>query len=137
MRRSALFLMIASACAAALPSLAAAPPPPVNAVPAPSPVLIWLSPAKPDPTPVVELYDGGGGLPNLGSTTSYNAGDWQNSLRIFHDSGVYEARLAEIDGLAAAYVAHQGGRKLAIVLDIDETSLSNYAAIDADDFTFG
>jgi predicted secreted acid phosphatase len=29
------------------------------------------------------------------------------------------------------------GRKLAIVLDIDETSLSNYSAIKADNFTFG
>ena len=137
MRKSMLSVIIASALAAALPTLAAATPPPVKTVPAPSPVLIWLSPARPDATPVIELYDGGGGLPDLGSTASYNAGDWEDALRTFHDNGVYEARIAEIDSLAAAYVAHQGGRKLAIVLDVDETSLSNYAAIYADHFTFG
>jgi predicted secreted acid phosphatase len=32
---------------------------------------------------------------------------------------------------------HRGGKRLAIVLDIDETSLSNYSAIEADDFTYG
>ena len=32
---------------------------------------------------------------------------------------------------------HRLGKKLAIVLDIDETTLSNYSAIDADGFTFG
>src|SRR4051794_18657585 len=137
MRRFSLSLIAASAVAATLPSLAAATPPPVTATPAPSPVVIWLSPAKPDPTPVVEFYDGGSGLPNLGSTTAYNAGDWLPSLRAFHDSGVYAARIAEIDDIAAAFVAYQAGKKRAIVLDIDETSLTNYAAIEADDFMFG
>ena len=115
-------------------------------------------------TPVVELYDGGGGLPYLGSATSYNAGDWEPALRTFHDSGVYDTELAQIDKLAEKAVlrsvaqgrlplaqgalpqgprpgargARSGhGKKLALVLDIDETSLSNYTAIDADNFTFG
>ncbi len=138
MRKFPLSLILASAVAAALPGLAAATPPtPVTATPAPSPVVIWLSPTKPDPTPVVEFYDGGSGLPNLGAATSYSAGDWEAVLRAFHDNGLYTARIAEIDDLAAAYVAHQAGKKHAIVLDIDETSLSNYSAIDSDDFTFG
>ena len=49
---------------------------------------------------MVELYDGGGGLPYLGSTTSYNAGDWENALRTYHDSGVYLHQVAQIDAIA-------------------------------------
>jgi len=134
-------------------------PPPDTAIPAPSPVLIHLG-----RTPVVELFDGGGGLPYLGSPTAYNAGDWEPALRNFHDSGVYDTELTEIDKLAEKAVlrsvhrgdfrSHKGrfhkshgraraahdhghGKKLALVLDIDETSLSNYDAIQKDNFTFG
>jgi hypothetical protein len=152
MHRFSLSLIAAAVLAVAIPGLAAAqPPPPDTAIPVPSPILIHLG-----RTPVFELYDGGGGLPYLGSATSYNAGDWENTLRTFHDSGVYDNELAAIDKLADAAVlraVHKGhfrhkshsrtrvatshGKKLALVLDIDETSLSNYTAIDADNFTFG
>ena len=154
MNRFSLSLIVVGALAAAIPGLAAAQtPPPDTAIPAPSPVLIHLG-----KTPVVELFDGGGGLPYLGSATSYNAGDWENTLRTFHDSGVYDSEIAQIDKIADAAVlrrVHQGwrareraktrraraatfhGKKLAIVLDVDETSLSNYSAINADNFTFG
>ncbi|HEY7620043.1 MAG TPA: HAD family acid phosphatase [Solirubrobacteraceae bacterium] len=133
MHRFSLSLIVAAALAVAVPSLAAAqPPPPDTTIPAPSPIVIKLG-----HTPVVELYDGGGGLPYLGSATSYNAGDWEPALRQFHDSGVYDTELAQIDDLADTYVAHRFGRRLALVLDIDETSLSNYTAINADNFTFG
>jgi HAD superfamily, subfamily IIIB (Acid phosphatase) len=146
-------LIVAAALAVAIPAVAAAQtPPPDTAIPAPSPILIHLG-----RTPVVELFDGGGGLPYLGSPTSYNAGDWENTLRAFHDSGVYDNEIAQIDNIADATVlrrVHQGhfrarkghsrarvatfhGKKLALVLDIDETSLSNYSAINADNFTFG
>ena len=40
-------------------------------------------------------------------------------------------------GRHRARVAWSHGKKLALVLDIDETSLSNYTAINADNFTFG
>jgi hypothetical protein len=160
MRKLSIYLFIAAALlAAAIPSLAAAQtPPPDTAIPAPSPVVIHLG-----RTPVVELFDGGGGLPYLGSPTAYNAGDWEPALRNFHDSGVYDTELAQIDDLAEKAVlrsvhksdfrSHKGrfnkghGRaraahdhckkKLALVLDIDETSLSNYNAIQLDNFTFG
>src|SRR6185295_12240388 len=62
-------------------------------------------------TPVVELFDGGGGLPYLGSATSYNAGDWEPALRNFHDSGVYDTELTQIDKLAEKAVlrsVHKG-----------------------------
>jgi putative acid phosphatase of HAD superfamily subfamily IIIB len=159
MRKLTKYLFIAAALvAAAIPSLAAAQtPPPDTAIPAPSPVVIHLG-----KTPVVELFDGGGGLPYLGSPTAYNAGDWEPALRNFHDSGVYDTELAQIDKIAEkavlrsvhkgdlrshkgrfhkghgrARAAHFHGKKLALVLDIDETSLSNYNAIQLDNFTFG
>jgi hypothetical protein len=161
MRKLSIYLFIVAALlAAAIPSVAGAQtPPPDTAIPAPSPVLIHLG-----RTPVVELFDGGGGLPYLGSPTSYNAGDWEPALRNFHDSGVYDTELTEIDKLAEkavlrsvhrgdfrshkgrfhkshgrARAAHDHGhaKKLALVLDIDETSLSNYDAIQKDNFTFG
>ena len=161
MRKLSLYLLIVAALfVAAIPSVAGAQtPPPDTTIPAPSPVLIHLG-----KTPVVELFDGGGGLPYLGSPTSYNAGDWEPALRNFHDSGVYDTELAQIDKLAEKAVlrsvhkgdfrSHKGrfhkshgraraahdhghGKKLALVLDIDETSLSNYDAIQKDNFTFG
>jgi HAD superfamily, subfamily IIIB (Acid phosphatase) len=144
-------LIVAAVLVVAVPAVAAAQtPPPDTTIPVPDPVLIHLG-----KTPVIELYDGGGGLPYLGSATSYNAGDWEPALRNFHDSGVYDTELARIDHIAQSFVAgkhgfarshtrsrraqaaHFHGRKAAIVLDIDETSLSNYSAINADNFTFG
>jgi acid phosphatase len=109
-------------------------------------------------TPLFELYDGGAGLPYLGVSHPYNAGDWEGSLREYHDSGVYDREIAEVDALADQRILGGGhhrsthtralGRghghghghgheQLAIVLDIDETSLSNYSAIEADNFTYG
>jgi hypothetical protein len=159
MRKLSMYLLVVAALlVAAIPSVAAAQtPPPDTTIPAPSPVVIHLG-----KTPVFELFDGGGGLPYLGSATPYNAGDWEPALRTFHDSGVYDAELAQIDKIAKAAVlrsvhkgdfrshkgrfhkgngrvraAHFHGKKRALVLDIDETSLSNYSAISADNFTFG
>jgi hypothetical protein len=107
-------------------------------------------------TPMFELYDGGAGLPYLGVSHPYNAGDWEGSLREYHDSGVYDRAVATVDQIADQRLTHRGpprsshtrafghGRghghgpqKLALVLDIDETALSNYSAIEADNFTYG
>jgi predicted secreted acid phosphatase len=120
---------------------------------APAPKLILTSI---DHAPMVELYDGGGGLPYLGSSTSYNAGDWENTLRTYHDSGVYLNQVSQVDQVAdravtrsshlaarraavarAAKHGRSHRKKLAIVFDVDETLLSNYTAINADNFTFG
>jgi putative acid phosphatase of HAD superfamily subfamily IIIB len=129
-----------------------------TAIPPPEPIVIKLG-----HTPTVQLSDGGGGLPYLGSTTPYNAGDLVAALTAFHDLGVYDREITQIDDLADAWVKgdrrrgghghaararaarhgrdDHGGRgkggKPAIVLDIDETSLSNYSAIVADGFKFG
>jgi hypothetical protein len=137
-------------------------------IPVPGPILTKLG-----STPMVELWDGGGGLPYLGSAAPYNAGDWENALRTYHDSGVYVQQIGKVDAVAERWLkragAHPrvtfklkrrahghgvrivrsarqhprrggGGRhrgRPAIVFDVDETVLSNYTAIDADNFTFG
>jgi acid phosphatase len=141
---------------AAAALLVSAAPASAQVAPAPKPIVTSI-----DKVPMVELYDGGGGLPYLGSSTSYNAGDWENALRTYHDSGTYLNQVAQIDAIAqraldkgvkhyrvkvlAAAAQHHGHghgrghrpRKPALVFDIDETALSNYSAIVADNFTFG
>ncbi len=160
MRRFIILLVTAAAVVA--PASASA-----QLAPASDPILTKL-----DRTPMVELWDGGGGLPYLGSSSAYNAGDWENTLRAYHSTGVYNAQLAKVDAVAAQWlrragklknkfhfkakqfghsarramfaIKHHGkhhgrhhGKKAAIVFDVDETLLSNYTAIDADNFTFG
>jgi predicted secreted acid phosphatase len=59
-------------------------------------------------------------------------------LRDYHDRS-YEADLADVYAAAEKYIKGRLGEKLprpAIVLDIDETILSNWRAIVADDFGF-
>jgi predicted secreted acid phosphatase len=158
-------LILATAALAVAPATASAQST-GQTIPVPDPILTKLG-----KTPMVELWDGGGGLPYLGASGSYNAGDWENALRTYHDSGVYEQQIAKVDAVAAQWLRRAGNfkkfhfkakwrhhsarraliamghgdkhrrhghkRKLAIVFDIDETTLSNYTAIEADNFTFG
>ncbi len=165
MRKSMLILV--SAIALAIAPTAASAQTTGQQIPVPGPILTKLG-----HTPMVELWDGGGGLPYLGSSTSYNAGDWESNLRAYatddpNVSGpsVYEQQLGKVDAVAAKWLSHSGGRyklarrgahkrgvklarvshkrhghkqgKRAIVFDVDETALSNYSAIDLDNFTFG
>lgn len=59
------------------------------------------------------------------------------ALRRYHDSGRYMADIQYVDSKAAAYISsHRPGGKLAIVFDIDETSLSNWDEMIADDFAY-
>ena len=74
--RTTLFIVAAVLLGTATPAAA-------QNAPAPKPIVTSI-----DRVPMVELYDGGGGLPYLGSSTSYNAGAWENTLRTYHDSGV-------------------------------------------------
>jgi hypothetical protein len=104
------------------------------------------------------------GLPQIGESGTVGAGEFAASLRSYHDSGAYERDLTAVGGAAKAYLdarlvkrssadctfkfkrargglyrrvkscpKHKG--KPAIVLDIDETSLSNYAGLAASGFT--
>ena len=159
------FILILATAALAVAPAAASAQSTGQTIPVPDPILTKLG-----KTPMVELWDGGGGLPYLGATAPYNAGDWENALRTYHDSGVYDQQIAKVDAVAAQWLRragnfkkfhfkakfrhhsarrallamghghHKGGhhkKKLAIVFDIDETTLSNYSAIDKDNFTFG
>ena len=90
----------------------------------------------------------GVGLPQIGESGTVGAGDLASSLRRYHDSGAYERDLRSVDGAAQSYLALRlkqakaptGKRvkltgKPAVVLDIDETSLSNYEGLERSGFT--
>jgi hypothetical protein len=88
----------------------------------------------------VGLRPTGVGLPNVGESSTVGAGELVSALTKYHDSGEYESDLTSVDQAAQSYLdAHvsSGHGKPAIVLDIDETSLSNYSGILASGFTAG
>ncbi len=89
-----------------------------------------------DGTPILGIRPTGVGLPLVAGTASTGAGDLAPLLQAYHDSGAYEKDLAAIDARARRYLrwrlrreaTHRARwRKPALVLDIDETALSNYA----------
>jgi len=109
-------------------------------------------------TEVTSIKLTGGGLPNLGGTATYGVTELPAVIRAYHDSGAYDSELAKVDSQAHKALSkqlktlakspgpgkysecNQNGRKChrvkpAIVLDIDETSLSNYQGLDAADFS--
>jgi hypothetical protein len=79
------------------------------------------------------------GLPDVGESSTTGAGELVSALTKYHDSGEYESDLSSVDGAAQSFLdAHLGGHgKAAIVLDIDETSLSNYTGLLSSGFTAG
>ena len=108
-------------------------------------------------TEVTSIKLTGGGLPDLGATSTYGVAELPATIRAYHDSGVYEQDLAKVDQHAQRSLANQlrrlkqssgpgkysqcnpEGRKChevkpAIVLDIDETSLSNYDGLNTANF---
>ncbi|HWI74382.1 MAG TPA: HAD family acid phosphatase [Baekduia sp.] len=95
-RLLALFIAVAGLAAAA-PVAGAADAP--DQVPEPGPIITKIG-----STPMVELSDGGGGLPYLGSATSYNAGDLKAVLTAYHDTGVYDRQLAKVDAVAVQWL---------------------------------
>ncbi|MCQ8240697.1 HAD family acid phosphatase [Rhizosaccharibacter radicis] len=67
-----------------------------------------------------------------------NIGLLKQEARRYHDDGRYERDLARVDALAGDWLAARAAAvsKPALVLDIDETSLSNWDSMVADDFGF-
>lgn len=106
-------------------------------------------------TKIANLRPTGVGLPRVGLHGTVGAGDVVAPLKEYHDSGHYGSDLEKMGDKAAAYLdrrvpkirkqAKQRCReqgvspcpkpKLALVLDIDETSLSNYSDLAATNFT--
>ena len=65
-----------------------------------------------------------------------NVGDAAAAALAYRKSGAYEAGLATVDGMAAEWLRSRAPHvmKAALVLDIDETALSNWKVITRDDF---
>jgi predicted secreted acid phosphatase len=104
MRRS--ILILATAAAMAVAPAAASAQSTGQTIPVPDPILTKLG-----HTPMVELWDGGGGLPYLGSAGPYNAGDWEAALDLYQSSGVYMQQLAKVDAVAAQWLRRAQGFK--------------------------
>ena len=120
-----------------------------------------LPPAKPQPSPPISIRATGVGVPQIGEQGTIGISDLASALRSYHDGGQYQSDLSAVDSQAQSFMLRQakairqrkkrkcktkkGGKKgraaakcpppkLALVLDIDETSLSNYAQLDANNF---
>jgi predicted secreted acid phosphatase len=73
-----------------------------------------------------------------------NLADLKTEVKAYHDSGLYIKEIAHAIAPASNYIVKRAEenakkvkpQKLAVVLDIDETSLSNYKGIIARDFGF-
>ena len=151
--RHLILTFLATAALAVAPAAASAQT--GQQIPVPGPILTRIG-----HTPMVELSDGGGGLPYLGASQSYNAGNWEDALREYHKSvygsrsprstpwprsgssarratGGSASRAAASRSCGGAHHGRRHGNAPAIVFDVDETALSNYTAIDADNFTYG
>jgi acid phosphatase len=65
-----------------------------------------------------------------------NVGDVKTAATAYHDSGQYEHDLAEVAAHAIAWIGTQvpNTPRAAVVFDIDETALSNWEVIKANDF---
>src|SRR4051794_36484475 len=104
MRRITLTLLATAMLAVPAAASAQTPAGTGQGIPVPSPILTHLA-----QTPMVENWDGGGGLPYLGAAASYNAGDWENALRTYHDSGVYDQQVTKVDNVASRWLARVSG----------------------------
>jgi predicted secreted acid phosphatase len=65
-----------------------------------------------------------------------NVGDAKIAARTYHDSGAYDRDLAIVAKKAASWITKRApnAHRPALVLDIDETALSNWEIIKLDDF---
>src|ERR1700756_1732200 len=65
-----------------------------------------------------------------------NVGDAGIAARRYHDSGAYQRGLQVVAGQAASWIKKRApsAQRPALVLDIDETALSNWEIIKRDDF---
>jgi predicted secreted acid phosphatase len=124
-----------------------------------------LQPAKPQPSPAISIRATGVGVPEIGEQGTVAISDLASTLRSYHDGGQYGSDLSAVDSQAQSFMLRQAkairqtkkrkcnaqakkgkkkkkkGKKkcappkLALVLDIDETSLSNYTQLEANNFS--
>lgn len=79
-------------------------------------------------------------IPVVAKAEPPNLGVLKNEVQAYHDSGVYQKELDLVINRAHHYIVsraehNNSHEKLAIVLDIDETSLSNYHALITSNFS--
>jgi predicted secreted acid phosphatase len=90
------------------------------------------------PLPVGGTSGTGSGLsvPHSPSGQPVNVGDAKRAATAYHDSGAYERDLAAVASAASIWLAQRAPEvsRPALVLDIDDTALSNWEVIRADDF---
>lgn len=70
-----------------------------------------------------------------------NLGIVKQETRLYHDSGVYQKEFAQVTAQARAFIHqrvqhHRSSEQLALVLDIDETCLSNFDKMNQYDFGY-
>jgi acid phosphatase len=77
-------------------------------------------------------------LISLEMTQPLNLGELKLQIRHYACSGAYDSEVAKVLSEAQAYVEQRAGEatRPAVVLDIDETSLSNFVQILANDFGY-
>jgi hypothetical protein len=108
-----------------------------------------------DGVPIESIRPTGVGLPLVGAHGTVGASDYAASLKTYHDDGTYAQDLKDVDAAAKQFLKsklqsrkqkakkckkpHSGVKcpkgKPGLVLDIDETSLSNYSYLAATDFS--
>jgi hypothetical protein len=100
--------------------------------------------SRSDGTPIYSLRPTGVGLPLVGAHGTLGAGEYTEALKDYHESGKYEEDLERVGDRAHAYLRKRlramraapgkPKKKPALVLDIDETSVSNYSCLAGSDF---
>jgi len=85
-----------------------------------------VQPTKPDPSAAFITV----------TTQPAKVGDAKIAALAYHDDGEYDRDLVTVAGKAAEWVNDRAGKvaKPALILDIDETSLSNWEVLKRDDF---
>ena len=76
-------------------------------------------------------------LPGVAAAATTRTDQTPEQIRAYKDSGAYDKALAKTFASATSYVKAQLSKhpkKPAVVLDIDETAMSNYTCLDAVDF---
>jgi hypothetical protein len=92
-------------------------------------------------TPIVEIKPTGIALPGIGAQQDFGAANLPEQIRTYRQSGAWGRHISRIDGLAARYLRRRmralpRRTRPALVLDIDETSLSNWEFWNPLDFDY-
>ena len=78
--------------------------------------------------------------PARGEVEIPNLGVVKEQIKVYHDSGLYDREFTAVTDRAKQYLEENlpryRGQKTAIVFDIDETTLSNWPVMEAQDFGY-